>query len=485
VDNTPLALFYSRRIGQRPSGSYAVTPPPGGTVESNPLVTTILGAAKITGHSESGLSLGILTTATGEENAVVKDSTGNEQRIRTEPRGSYNVVRLKQELGDNSWFGGIATLAARENLPPAFSGGLDWNLRFAEGSYTMDGYIAAARSSAAVSNPDGGAGRLLISRIAADNWFYTASYDFATPRFNSNDLGFYNKPRYHGGYVQLLYREVRGEALFRRYAVSIVPEAQWNWDGIRTRAQVECAFTGDWLNFWRSTLKYTFNDRAYDDAERGVIGLYHRPAHHALQVAIQTDERRAVSVALTTNYKRDHKRKTSFSALVGVTLRPTSSIELTPLAYYERTRDEETGVLQGGRIVAQSGMSMFADRDVDELDFAMRGTVTFSRTISLQFYTQLLLARGRYRAHRLLVGEEDFIGIALPPPFDFNYAIFDANVLLRWEFLPGSTIYLVWTQSRFGDSGNYATDFGPRLGETFKLPHDDAVLLKMSYWIPL
>ncbi|MEK7249450.1 MAG: DUF5916 domain-containing protein, partial [Bacteroidota bacterium] len=98
VDNSPLTLFYSRRLGQRPFGSFFVSPPTGGTIEDNPLTTTILGAAKVTGHSESGFSLGLLTTATDEENAVVKDSVGMESKIRTEPRGSYNVVRMKQEL---------------------------------------------------------------------------------------------------------------------------------------------------------------------------------------------------------------------------------------------------------------------------------------------------------------------------------------------------------------------------------------------------
>lgn len=484
VDNTPLSLFYSRRIGQRPLGSYLIAAPAGGTVEQNPLVTTILGAAKVTGHSASGLSLGLLTTATAEEHAVVKDSAGNEQTVRTEPRATYNVVRVKQELG-NSWLGGIATLAARENLLPAYSGGLDWNVRFDEGRYTLDGYLAGAHSSSPRTNPDGGAGRLLFSRIAADHWFYTLSYSFTTPHFNSNDLGIFNRPRYHGGYFQLLYREVKAEVLFRRYAFSVIPEVRWNWDGIRTLAQVDVSFTADWMNFWRSTLKYVVNDRAYDDGERGIIGLYLRPVTHWLQASVQTDERQAVSVSLTTDYRIDLKRKTSLSALVGITLRPAANVELTPLFYFERTRDEETGVLRGGRIASQGGLSLFADRDVDEIDLALRGIVTFTRTLSLQFYTQILLARGRYEGYRVLVESEKFVGVAQPPQYDFNYAIFDANVLLRWEFLPGSTIYFVWTQSRFGDSGNYATDFGPRLRETFKLPHDDAVLLKLSYWIPL
>ncbi len=482
VDNTPLTLFYSRRIGQRPFLSPFVAAPPGGSIKDNPHITTILGAAKVTGHTESGFSLGVLATATDEENAVVLDSAGRESKIRTEPKGTYNVVRVKQEFGSNSWVGGIGTVAARNQMKPAFSGGADWNLRFDDGSYTLDGYIAGTHSSGTRTNPDGSAGRLLFSRIAARHWYYTASYNFFSANFNSNDLGFFAQPRYHGGYVQILYRENRAEEPFRRYSFSLVPEAKWNWDGVRTLSQVDLSFSADWTNFWKSTFRFVLNDRAYSDSERGILGLYLRPLDYSLQAQIQTDERQPVSVSMTTDFRFDEKEKKSISTLIGVTIRPASNIELTPLFYFEKTRSEETGVLSGGRIVPVGGRSLFGDRDVDEIDFALRGIVTFTRTVSLQFYTQVLLARGRYNNFRLMTGGSSLTPYTTPNTYDFNYAIFDANLLLRWEFLPGSTIYLVWTQSRADDSGNYTNDFGPRFRGIFKLPHDNAVLLKMSYW---
>jgi hypothetical protein len=114
----------------------------------------------------------------------------------------------------------------------------------------------------------------------------------------------------------------------------------------------------------------------------------------------------------------------------------------------------------------------------------LSGIVTFTRSLSLQFFSQILLPRGRYDNIRSLAGSETLIPYA-QQNFDFNETNLIANVLLRWEFLPGSTAYLVWTQSRSDWLNSYAPDFGPRLRSTFKLPHDDAVLLKVSYWLPL
>ena len=168
------------------------------------------------------------------------------------------------------------------------------------------------------------------------------------------------------------------------------------------------------------------------------------------------------------------------------TLRPSAWVELTPTFAFERTINEETGVFDfGNGVIAADtlGQSLIGERDIENIELALRGIVTFTRTLSLQFYTQVFQPRGRYDNLRSLVGER-LVPYA-PQNFDFNQTNFLANVLLRWEFLPGSAAYLVWTQSRDDFINNYDVDFGPRFRETFKLPHNDAVLLKISYWIPL
>jgi hypothetical protein len=489
IDNSPLPLFFSRRIGKRPTGAFSVSPPPGGTVEENPLVTTILGALKLTGHSQSGLSLGAIASATGEETAVVRDAAGNRTAVTTEPRGTYDVVRMKQDIRGNSYIGGMATLASRDHTLPAVSGGLDWNLRLAEDAYTFDGYVAGARSSTTAGPRDGSAGKLLFARIAAEHWLYTASFNFFSRAFNDNDIGLFNQPHDRGGSLEVDYRENFADAPLRRYTLAFSPQYRWNWDGIRTLALVEAGALLEFTNFWKTTFDYKVNLPAEDDAERGIIGTYQRPIAHAAKVEITTDERQNISAAFTPGYQFDERRKTSLSASLDLTVRPVSWVELTPMMYVERTRNEEAGVFQNGLIatgmLGGSVYSLFGDRDVDEFDFALRGIVTFARDLSLQFYTQILLARGRYQNYRLLVGSSEFLPQPAPSPgYDFNQIVFNANLLLRWEYLPGSELYLVWTQGRAGDSGDPSVGFGERFGDTFKLPHEDVVLLKMSYWLP-
>jgi len=490
VDNTALPLFFSRRIGRPPGGSFSVIPPAGGTVEENPQTTTILGAAKISGRASSGFSLGVVSAVTDEEVAILRDVAGTKSEIRTEPRGLYNVVRMKQEIGATSWIGGIATSVARENVAPAISGGIDWNLRLDEGTYALDGFVSGARSSVSTGKRNGAAGRLLFSRISSKHWFYTTSYDLYSRHFNINDIGFFAQPHDHGGYVQLLYRENFARGFFRRYFISLNPEYRWNWDGVITHAAVNTELTGEFTNFWLGDLLYTYSHPAYDDAERRIIGTYKRPAKHTLQFSLTTDQRRNVSLSFTSIYETDMKRKRSVIEQVAMTIRPTSWVELTPVVLYGYTRAEEAWVFPYGSTPSITGTSnsVFGDRDVDQLDFELRGIVTFTRNLSLQFFSQVFLARGRYVNFRRLVSSTDLVAYIPPATFvgaDFNEITFNANVLLRWEYLPGSTLYLVWTQGRFDDSGNYATGFGRRFSDTFALPHEDVILLKASYLLPL
>jgi hypothetical protein len=497
VDNTPLTLFFSRRLGRQPrfSSSIAATYGQGGNhpigaIEKNPQLTTILGAAKVTGRTAGGLSIAALVAATDEEHAVVRRADGSSFTYQTEPRGSYNVARVKQEWQDGSWWGGIATLTSFEQAAPKYSGGTDWNVRMMEGRFTMDGYLAGMHHH----GTSGTAGRLLFSRISAEHWFPTVSYDFYSPEFDPNDIGFFAQPHDHGGYGQLVYRENAADGIFLRYFFALNPEARWNWNGVRTHAQLRADAIGEFRNFWEATVSYARSFAAYDDEEQGIVGLYHRPASHTAALTVQSDDRHTIFASVTAGYERDDLHKSSWSGQFALTFRPSSWLELNPTVYYQSTRDEEAWLYPDGNIVdvvaSPRPFSLFGDRNLDLLDISLRGIVTFTRTLSLQFFSQLYWARGKYRGYRRLTESGDMVPYAYETSIsysnhDFNSITLNANVLLRWEYLPGSTLYLVWTQARSEDNGQYRIGLRSRFNDAFTLPREDVVMVKGTYWFSL
>jgi hypothetical protein len=493
IDNTSMPLFFSRRIGKRPTGSYSVAKPVGGMVDENPLVTAILGAAKVTGRTNSGLSLGAISAATREEDATVKDSTGTVSKVLTEPRGLYNSVRIKQDFGGTSWVGGLLTAVGHETQLPALSAGVDWNLRFDDGGYTFDGYVAGARSSATTER-DGLASRLLFSRIAGEHWLYVASTDLATRNFDPNDMGYFARPHDRGGYVQGLYRENFAEGIFRRYSFSVVPEARWNWDGVKTFGQLEAIASAEYTNFWRSTLTYRRILPAYEDEERGIVGLRELPASNLLQLQVTSDERKDVSATVIGSYEADELQKRTVVGSLACTLRPAAWLELAPTVYYQHTRKELAWLFPDGNVsdpaIGPAPFSVFGERDLDEVDMGLRGIVTFTRSLSLQWFVQVLLARGQYNNYQRTATSTMLVPYDYPsnPAYskhDFNESTLNANLLFRWEYMPGSTFYLVWTQSRYGDSGIYDQAFGEAFSRTFSLPQENVLMAKVSYWLPL
>lgn len=493
IDNTSMPLFFSRRIGGTPSGSYSISASAGGTVLENPQITNILGAAKLTGRTSTGLTIATLGAATDRQTATVSDSNGVRSSVETEPRSAYGVVRLRQDLNSTSYIGIMGTAAGHQGTMPGLSAGVDWNYRFANGAMTFDGYAAGSRTSTSTDR-DGTASRLLLSRIAAKHWLYVLSADFATPHYNPNDLGYFARPHDRGAYAQLIYHEDFAAAPFLRYSLSVVPEARWNWDGAKTYSQVETSFGCDLTNFWQLGLMERIQPPSYEDAERGILGLRRRPWAQETEIRIVTDSRALFSGSVAAIYGTDSYRKQSFTASASFTLRPSPWAEISPFLYYQRTRREIAWLFPDGNItdpaIGPSPFSVFGDRDVDQIDLACRGIVTFTRTLSLQGYVQVLVARGRYQNYSRIGSRGDLVqyNFAASPLFashDFNETTLNANILLRWEFLPGSAFYLAWTQERSGYWGMYEQSIETTIRETFALPQENVLMAKVAYWFSL
>ncbi len=128
-------------------------------------------------------------------------------------------------------------------------------------------------------------------------------------------------------------------------------------------------------------------------------------------------------------------------------------------------------------------LSVFGFRDTDEYDLTLRSNLTFTRDLTLQIYGQAFVAKGHYDRFTKLVTPTTLIPHAYNDKPDFNEKAFHLNIVWRWEYRPGSVLYLVWTQARAGEGENYFTRVPRDFCETFSLPAENVVLLKVSCWL--
>ncbi len=470
-------MFYSRRIGRAISaGEVAV--PAGGRILDLPQAVTILGAAKLSGKTSGGLSIGMLQAFTREERATVADSLGAVSEQVLEPFAHYNVIRLKQDVLENSNVGMIVTSVEKNGRFPALTNGYDWNLVFEHNTYTLSGFLALSRTTDAASERvNGSAGKIAFSRIAGVHWLWSISGDYTSKRYNIDDVGFFFSPNDAGGVATLTYKEDVPAQVVRSYDVGATLHIRNNFDGVNLFREARLSNDILFGNYWRWSLGGDADAGLYDERETRGNGLYGKPVNYSATGSLSTDTRNSVVVGLTQQVGRDSKKKRLVATTAEIDFNPLSWMEWQVSTNYQRVGNQEAWVLND-----TTGRSIFADRSTDAIGFMLRSTITFTRELTLQLYGQVFLAKGHYENFRYLAGTSDFISGAPNPGSDFNEQTLNTNVVLRWEYFRGSTLYLVWSQARNGRHGNYFTDFQDDVDRTFAIAPSNILLLKVSYW---
>jgi hypothetical protein len=456
--------------------------PTGGRIDDLPQQTAILGAAKLTGRTNGGLSLGMMQAFTPEEDAVVIDSAGNRSQQVLEPFAHYAVIRLKQDVLDNSNVGMIVTSTAKQGRVPAFTNGYDWNLKFGQNTYLLNGFIAISQST----NTDkeritGEAGKLAYSKIAGEHWLWSLSTDFTSNHYNIDDVGFFFSPDDIGGIASVTYKDDVPAAVVRSYDAGVFYHHRHVFEGANIFRAVN--FNTDLLfsNYWGLSANGGTDFGLYDSRETRGNGLYRKPVSYTENASLSSDQRGSIVLSLNQQLGWDEKQKRLAGGGIGANLKPISWMEWNLGASFQRIRLQEAWVDN----IALSGTteSIFGDRSTDQANFTLRSTITFTRELTLQLYGQLFLAKGHYDNLRRLVGTSEF---APPVQYsrnpDFNRQFFNTNVVLRWEYLPGSTLFLVWSQARSTSNGEYFSTFGNDFDATFQSAPSNVMLLKVSYW---
>jgi hypothetical protein len=119
----------------------------------------------------------------------------------------------------------------------------------------------------------------------------------------------------------------------------------------------------------------------------------------------------------------------------------------------------------------------------------VRVDYTVTPTLSLQVYAQPFVSSGRYETYKELVNgrAEEYVDRFAPYAYeenaDFKIRSFRTTNVLRWEFKPGSTLFVVWQQGRedSGQTGDFR--FGRDYSDVFSIPSTNTVLVKFAYWI--
>ena len=487
------SFFYSRRIGRRP-GHFEL--PDGATELSRPEATTILGAAKIVGRTQGNTSFGIMEAVTAPEYAQISEQVNGqkiEREYLIEPLTNYFVGRINQDvLEGNSRVGVITTAVNRRNSNAAYVGALDWDLKFAKERYQITGTVAGSRAGKLDKRKSGYLAHLEFDKRGGWLTFET-DFRAISPDLDINDLGFQWRSDMLAWNYDLMVRKEKPFSIFRRVVLGLYGWRQWNYDKVNIGNYSEIWTDGRLKNYWEYDLWVgrdweSFSDH---DVRRGGT-LIKNPPGWWIFTQLSTDSRKMIQLRLNPVFAWDDDRRSyDYDVRLRLRIRPASNIEFRFGPNYKyQVKDAQWVERVEQQVNGQAKTHyVYGELTSRTLDFSTRASISFTPTLSLQFYVQPFITIGEYTNFKELVEPKSyqFKPYPLKENRDFHRRSLRGNTVLRWEFRPGSTLFLVWSQSREADLesvGETDLELRPfhRLRSSFTDAGSNIFLVKCRYW---
>jgi len=475
--DTRYRLFYSRRIGRSPRGSiddedYFSYDSDFDYYSHYPKSTTIMGAAKLTGKLKSGTSIAFLDALTQEENAKYVTVNGDSRNGIVEPSANYSVFRVQQDLFKNSNLGGMVTSAVQDRRIPATTGGVDWRLITNSGKWGFTGQSVFSR----VDNENAGFGlNCDIGKMAGDHFRGEIGLNYKDPDLDINRLGYLSRNDYQGGWLWMQYRTNDDWWIFRNTYHNINFYGGNNDAGYNIDKGWNYNNYIDFINYWSLGGGFDMQFAEYEDLETRGNGPWDRPDSWGWWASFNTDVRKKISLNLNPG---SGKARYGYwwAHWTGITYRPASNMEFIIGTNIVQSKHQIIWVENVG------DSSIFADLDQDELVLQLTTSITLTRDLSIQLSGQGYISGVDYSNYRRYLSGENYEPYALENK-DFNYSALNSTFILRWEYIPGSTIYAVWTRAMSETNENVNNLVVRRdLDRLFSGDSENVFLVKISYW---
>ena len=535
-------LFFSRRIGRSPQGTaFGATT----KYIAQPNNSTILGAAKFSGKTKDGWAIGVLESVTAKEFAEVINDDGTETETLVEPLTNYLVARVQKDFNNNnSYIGGIFTGVHRQmdaNVSflhtQAFTSGLDFRHNWKNRNYYLEGNFITSTvrgSQEAIERTQrsivhlfqrvdadhlevdptrttlkGTGGKLAFGKSGGGNWRYNVGATYRSPELELNDIGFLRQADDIRQWLNVRYLWQKPTSWYRSANVRVAQFTTFDFQGNYNRIQYDFNGNINLKNNW-------FIDGGYFHKPRIFITTYLRGGprwkfnnENGGFLFFGTDERKKLRTSAGFVVSQASQDNFSFLELsASVDYQPTNALSISLRPEYSVNPNKTQYVDQAD----YNGTTRYITGNIDQetLSATLRINYTINPNLTIQYYGQPFIAKGKYNDFNFVTnadaenlndrvllyqgnqiafeddtysidenndGEVDY-NFGNP---DFAFVQYRSNLVARWEYIPGSELFLVWSQgiTGFGDAEN---DFDTIIdNQLLKEKPENTFLLKWTY----
>jgi hypothetical protein len=436
-DNNSTTFFYSRRIGRAPRV------PLGRDVAfaDVPRFTAIDGAAKISGKTSSGLSVGLLAAATAEEFAQVQDTLGRQSSRPAEPGSAYVVSRLRQDFRQGNTVVGSFFSAARRSLDNAsylpllpsqsVVGGADFEHAWQARTFTVSGFLAGSRVQGdrafvrglqrspirQFQRPDqsympldtaatalgGYFGSVSVAKSGGRRVLASATYEATSPGFEVNELGFQTRADFRSVSTALIWRSPEQTRVFRETFFGVFSTHAFNFGGTRIEERYAGAANVTLPNLWELELEGSWSPTVFNDRLlRGGV-LSRAVEQWRTNASVRTDPRQRVVLGTEASARRDVSGEYDYSLGLLLDVRPVAAarVRIEPAVRRQFDTDQYvTSVSDATSPLPDRRRYVFGDIRQGEINTTVRADWTFTPYVSLQLVAQPFVAAGRFDRYK-------------------------------------------------------------------------------------
>jgi len=539
-------LFYSRRIGRRPQGYPDLED---GMYTDVPNFTTIIGAAKLTGKTKNGLSVGFVEAVTSEEKAEI-DNSGERTYETVEPLTNYVVGRVQKDFNEGKTIvGGIFTGTNRNldmNLDDymhkaAYSGGIDFTQYFKDKKWMLT-------VNTALSQVYGTKEAIEITQKSSAHYFQRPDKDYAsfepertslagsggkiqvgklnghlnlmgvvlwkTPGFEINDLGYLQQADRIMPIIWAGYNQWEPKGIYRNFNINGDLYSIYNFGGVRVQTGLEGNANMTLKNYWNVWTGGNIGTSSMDPSILRGGPTMKTPGRYHARIGFSTDSRKKLGLEIYTNFNKGFEdyyknSNTGFE----ISYKPTNYLRLSLGPGYSKSFSELQYVTQEN--MNGNDRYIFASIDRKTINASLRVNLNLSPDLTIQYWGQPFVASGMYYDYKYILdpiadkysdrfhvysdGElipqagfnqiDENLDGTVDYTFDtgdFNVKEFLSNLVVRWEYSPGSSVYLVWSQTRSGFNPTGTMDYLNDMGDLFNrelFRNDDNYAMKNVFLV--
>jgi hypothetical protein len=424
----------------------------------------------------------------------------------------------------------------------AYVGGIDWQHAWANRRWAFDGNIVATHNAGSAlaidalqtsparyyQRPDkeeyrrdstktsltGYVAELTFAKLSGKHWKGSVTYQDYNPGFEINEAGFLGSTDMRGISPLIYYDENTPGKYLRGWEQYLFWNPTWNYDGDLTFNGVGAITFAEAPNFWTYFLRFDWRPPVFDDRLTRGGPLAGFVTNGGVQFEVFSDRRKKYQVGAFGNYSFNRAGGWGKSISPRATIRPTTALRISLEPGYSRTHalaQFVTRVTDASVTDTYGHRYVFATLDQSQVNLTTRVDWTFTPTLSLQLFVQPLLAAGDFKEYKEFARPREFkfefygrdigtidsstAGVYTVDPDgtgtrnftftdrDFNSRFLRGNAVLRWEYRPGSALFFVWQQSRFGSIPSGEFEFGRDFDDLWGARPENVFVVKGTYWI--